>query len=107
VCGTDPKRAEPDGLLFIFLPPLILRGIRSVSRILLRVKGGLSKITGGPRCAYCGRPIRGRPYVWRGKFFCSKACKRKYRERKARLKSKRKKGVSLPKDTFGALYWRS
>ncbi len=46
--------------------------------------------------------------MWRGKLFCSKACKRKYRERKAKLKSKRKrKGVSLPKDTFGALYWKS
>ncbi len=78
----------------------------SVSRILLRVRKGLQRLSGGPRCAYCGKPIRGKAYEWRGKLFCSKACKRKYREMKAKERRK-KRGIMLPKDTFGALYWRS
>jgi len=33
-----------------------------------------------PRCERCGRPIRGRAYSWRGKKFCSKTWKEKYRK---------------------------
>ncbi len=62
-------------------------------------------LSGTPRCAYCGKPITGKPYVWRGKKFCSRECKRKYREELAKRKRKNK-GIRLPKDTFEAIYWR-
>lgn len=74
-----------------------------MKKALLSIKRTLSSIN-TPRCAYCGKPITGKPYEWRGKLFCSKACKRKYREEKAKLR--KKKGISLPKDTFGAIYWK-
>ncbi len=61
---------------------------------------------GAPRCAYCGRPIRGKPYRWRGKLFCSRTCKRRYREERSRAVRRKRGGVRLPKDTFGAIYWR-
>jgi len=54
------------------------------------------------RCANCGRIIRGKGLEWRGKHFCSKRCKREYRE-KHRVK---RKGIFLPRDTFDAIYGR-
>lgn len=54
------------------------------------------------KCANCGKPIKGKGLKWRGKQFCSRKCKREYRE-KHRKKSK---SVFLPSDTFEALYWR-
>ena len=62
-------------------------------------------LSGTPRCAYCGKPIKGKPYVWRGKKFCSRECKRKYREELAK-KRRKNKGIRLPKDTFEAIYWK-
>ncbi len=62
-------------------------------------------LSGTPRCAYCGKPIMGKPYVWRGKKFCSRGCKRKYREELAK-KRRKNKGIKLPKDTFEAIYWK-
>ncbi len=62
-------------------------------------------ISGTPRCAYCGRPITKKPYVWKGKKFCSKGCKKRYREDISKRRRKRK-GIRLPKDTFEAIYWK-
>ncbi len=59
-----------------------------------------------PRCANCGRPIEGRPYEWRGKKFCSRACKDAYRRSHSRKRSERKSRVRWPRDAFGAVYWR-
>ena len=88
-------------------PTLRSRNSIPISR---KLRGAVSAakavLTRAPRCAYCGRPIRGKPYTWRGKKFCSKACKRKYREEKLLKRKKRRGGVLLPKDTFGALYWK-
>ena len=53
------------------------------------------------RCANCGRKIEGKPYKWRGKYFCSEECKREYRR-----KHRRKGKGELPKDTFQAIYWK-
>jgi len=55
------------------------------------------------RCANCGKRIRGRGLEWRGKYFCSKRCKKEYRERH---KGKKRKGIFLPRDTFDAIYGR-
>ncbi len=55
-------------------------------------------------CANCGREIRGKDYVWRGKHFCSEKCKRTYR--REHRKKYRRGGKELPKDTFQAIYWR-
>lgn len=55
------------------------------------------------RCANCGKRIRSRGLEWRGKYFCSKRCKKEYRERH---KGKKRKGIFLPRDTFDAIYGR-
>jgi len=62
-------------------------------------------ISGTPRCAYCGRPITKKPYVWKGKKFCSRECKKKYRESISKKRRKRR-GIRLPRDTFEAIYWK-
>ncbi|MCS7102310.1 MAG: hypothetical protein NZ992_00315 [Candidatus Korarchaeum sp.] len=54
------------------------------------------------RCVNCGKVVRGKGFEWRGRVFCSRRCKKEYREKH----KKRRKIIFLPSDTFEAVYWR-
>jgi predicted nucleic acid-binding Zn ribbon protein len=60
------------------------------------------KVLFSRRCANCGRRIEGKPYRWRGKYFCSEKCKKEYRRRHRRERKLR----LPPEDAFHAIYWR-